>query len=86
MAKKKNVVLKINLVKRAEKITPTSLPKEYAFILEAITNRIRNAQTRAMLAVNRELIDIYRDIGKTIYEQQQTATWGASVVEQLAHD
>ncbi len=39
-----------------------------------------------MVAVNRELMDVYRDIGKTIHEQQQTAEWGSSVVEQLAKD
>lgn len=62
------------------------LPKGYASVLEAITGKIRAAQTRAMVVVNRELIDVYRDIGKTIYEQQQAAEWGSSVVEQLAKD
>lgn len=39
-----------------------------------------------MITVNQELIEIYRDIGKTIHEQQQTSKWGESIVEQLAND
>jgi predicted nuclease of restriction endonuclease-like (RecB) superfamily len=39
-----------------------------------------------MVAVNRELIAVYWDIGKTINEQQQAAKWGTSVVDQLAKD
>jgi predicted nuclease of restriction endonuclease-like (RecB) superfamily len=62
------------------------LPKGYTSVLENIVDKIKSAQTRAMLAVNLEIIEVYRDIGKTIYEQQETAEWGDSVVEQLAKD
>jgi hypothetical protein len=37
-------------------------------------------------AVNKELIALYWDIGKTIVERQQGETWGKSVVEQLSKD
>jgi predicted nuclease of restriction endonuclease-like (RecB) superfamily len=87
MAKKTKDILNEVVAKQPPKETlPVSLPEGYASILEAITNKIRAAQTRAMVAVNRELIDVYRDIGKTIHEQQQMAEWGSSVVEQLAKD
>jgi predicted nuclease of restriction endonuclease-like (RecB) superfamily len=62
------------------------IPNEYNKVLNSIVGKIKAAQTRAMVAVNHELIEIYRDIGKAIYDQQQTATWGSSVVEQLAQD
>jgi hypothetical protein len=39
-----------------------------------------------MSAVNRELIEVYRDIGRIIYEQQQNGEWGDSVVRNLAKD
>ncbi len=81
----KNALNKV-IIEQPEKAIFASLPKGYTSILETITNKIRAAQTRAMVAVNRELIDVYRDIGKTIHEQQQTAEWGSSVVEQLAKD
>jgi predicted nuclease of restriction endonuclease-like (RecB) superfamily len=66
--------------------TTFSLPEGYKSVLETLTNRIRLAQARAMVAVNHELIGIYREIGKTIHEQQQAAKWGTSIVEQLAYD
>lgn len=62
------------------------LPKEYTAVLEMLVHKIQNAQTRAMIAVNRELMEVYRDIGKTIYEKQNTAEWEDSIVEQLAKD
>ncbi len=76
MTNKTKSVLEEVVVEQLEKVTPASLPRGYASILEAITRKIRAARTRAMVAVNRELIEVYRDIGKTIYEQQQTAEWG----------
>jgi hypothetical protein len=48
----------------------------YKEILESIVGKIKAAQTRAMSAVNRELIEVYRDIGRIIYEQQQNGEWG----------
>jgi hypothetical protein len=63
-------------VKEIEMPKSATLPKGYTSVLETISSKIRAAQTRAMVAVNHELIEIYRDIGKTIYEQQQVAEWG----------
>lgn len=47
---------------------------------------IRSAQYAALKAVNRELISLYWDIGRMIFERQEGATWGKSFVEQLASD
>jgi len=63
-----------------------ALPAGYIDILEALKAKIRSAQSKAYMAVNRELISTYWEIGKTIYTQQQTASWGDAVVEQLAQD
>ena len=63
-----------------------AVPEGYRAVLDSIVGKIKVAQTRAMVFVNRELIEVYRDIGKTIYKQQKTAEWGSSVVEQLAED
>ncbi len=62
------------------------IPKGYISVLETIVGKIKAAQTRAMIAVNHELIEVYRDIGRTIYEQQQKSEWGDSVVKTLASD
>lgn len=63
-----------------------SKPEGYESVLGEIVGKIKTAQTRAMVAVNHELINIYKDIGKTIYDQQLTAGWGDSIVRQLAKD
>ena len=39
-----------------------------------------------MLSVNRELIQLYWDIGRLIVERQEQAGWGQSVLERLADD
>ena len=49
-----------------------SLPPEYATTLNALKERIHAGRMRAALAVNREVIDLYWYIGKTITERQQT--------------
>ena len=61
-------------------------PDGYTSILDDIANKVRAAQTRAVRAVNLELIQVYREIGRIIDEKHQTADWGTSIVERLASD
>jgi DUF1016 N-terminal domain len=42
---------------------------DYASFLESLKSRVRQAQTKAMLSVNRELIQLYWDIGRLIVER-----------------
>ena len=65
---------------------PARLPADYAAFLESLKSRVRQAQTKAMLSVNRELIQLYWDIGREIVERQEREGWGKSVVERLADD
>lgn len=65
---------------------PAQFSQQYQAILDSISSKIKSAQTRAMSAVNRELIEVYREIGRTIHEQQKEAEWGDSVVQRLAED
>jgi predicted nuclease of restriction endonuclease-like (RecB) superfamily len=62
------------------------LPTDYPAFLEEIKARIRVAQIKASLSVNRELIALYWDIGQGIVERQRAQGWGASVIDRLAHD
>lgn len=62
------------------------LPKGYTSVLESIVDNVKAAQTRAMVAVNLELIHVYKEIGRIIYEQQQEANWGDAIVKTLASD
>lgn len=48
--------------------------------------RIHSAQQRAALAVNRELVLLYWQIGRDILARQAGEGWGAKVIERLAQD
>jgi len=62
------------------------LPADYAGLLTDIKQRVRHAQTRAVLAVNAELIRLYWEIGALIDTRQYTEGWGAGVIPRLAKD
>ncbi|HQX49857.1 MAG TPA: PDDEXK nuclease domain-containing protein [Planctomycetaceae bacterium] len=59
---------------------------DYASILTGLTHLIADSRRRAAATVNRELVCLYWQIGQVIVEQQASANWGDSVVEQLAND
>jgi hypothetical protein len=65
---------------------PQALPLGYAELLSDIKQRVRHAQTRAVLAVNAELIRLYWDIGALIDKRQKQEGWGAGVIPRLASD
>lgn len=62
------------------------VPEGYADWLTELKGRIHRAQQRATLAVNRELIQLYWQIGRDILARQDAQGWGAKVTERLAHD
>jgi len=64
----------------------TALPAGYAELLEGIKERIRSAQIKAALSVNRDLVLLYWRIGREILQRQEQEGWGAKVIERLAHD
>jgi hypothetical protein len=55
------------------------------FLLELKT-RISHAQLQAALAVNKELVLLYWQIGRDILQRQQQQGWGAKVINRLAAD
>src|SRR3954471_13527122 len=72
--------------KRIVKQPVSQLTLDYPLLLEDLRSRIRAAQTRAALSVNRELILLYWEIGQRILESQQREGWGAKVIDRLATD
>jgi len=58
----------------------------YGELLTDIKTRIREAQHRATLAVNAEMVRLYWDIGRMIHARQQQEGWGAGVIPRLARD
>lgn len=65
---------------------PPNLPTSYQPWLTELKDRIRQAQQRAGLSVNRELIHLYWSIGKDILNRQASEGWGSKVIERLAKD
>lgn len=70
----------------APPVSLTAPPEGYGDWLADLKGRIHNAQQRATLAVNRELVLLYWQIGKDILTRQAQQGWGAKVIERLAHD
>jgi len=64
------------------------MPDEGSYIafLDDLKTRIRSAQVKAALAVNRELILLYWQIGQEILSRQQAEGWGSKVIQRLAQD
>lgn len=67
-------------------ISLTEAPAGYADWLAELKTRIHSAQQRATLAVNRELVQLYWQIGRDILARQAEQGWGAKVIERLAQD
>lgn len=62
------------------------LSGDYDNFLQELKERIHNAQVRAALAVNRELVILYWQIGQEILMRQRKQGWGAKVITKLAKD
>lgn len=58
----------------------------YREFLGGMRSRIDAARTQAARVVNRELVMLYWDIGRSILEEQENNGWGDGVVEQLSKD
>jgi predicted nuclease of restriction endonuclease-like (RecB) superfamily len=65
---------------------PDKLRKGYDEFYRNLTERIRAAQVRASLAVNRELILLYWHIGREILQRQDRAGWGAKIIDRISRD
>jgi predicted nuclease of restriction endonuclease-like (RecB) superfamily len=63
-----------------------STSKGYQDLLAQLKSRIQQAQIRAAVAVNRELVLLYWGIGKEILHRQADEGWGSKVVDRLARD
>jgi predicted nuclease of restriction endonuclease-like (RecB) superfamily len=61
-------------------------PPDYAELLKEIKDRIGQAQARAILKVNAELVRLYWDIGQLIDNRQRREGWGAAVIPRLARE
>jgi len=60
--------------------------KRYGDLLADIKARIRQAQSRAVMSANAEMLRLYWDIGRMVAAKQDTEGWGAAVIPRLSVD
>lgn len=63
-----------------------SLPTGYVEWIADLKLRIRAAQQRAALAVNKEMLQLYWQIGRDILDRQAEAGWGAGILDRIEAD
>jgi len=66
--------------------THAGLPSGYARILRDLKQRIQQERLRTVMAANSAMVLLYWDIGRTILARQDTAGWGAKVIDRLSAD
>jgi DUF1016 N-terminal domain len=62
------------------------LPAVYDSFLQDLKDRIRTAQLRAALSVNRELVLLYWSVGRDILTRQENEGWGVKIIDRLSDD
>ena len=60
------------------------IDQNFTTFVKEIKSKILSSQYEALKAVNKELINLYWDIGKNIVEKQEQFGWGKSVVKNLS--
>ncbi|BBJ31324.1 hypothetical protein RAS_04330 [Rickettsia asiatica] len=60
--------------------------ESYTDLIKNLKQEISKARIRAHLAVNKELIVLYWNIGKLILERQNKEKWGSKVIQNISDD
>ncbi len=76
--------LAVSTVKATRRVS--SIPADYPEFIKELKNRIRAAQIKAALSVNRELVTLYWSIGRDVFNKQKNDGWGTKIVDRLASD
>jgi predicted nuclease of restriction endonuclease-like (RecB) superfamily len=75
-----------NRAPAAREGTAQAAPADYVVWLTSMKARIHAAQQRAALAVNRELLALYWQLGRDILDRQAAGLWGDRIVDRVASD
>ena len=59
---------------------------EYKEFFTLIKTEIQNAQIKASIAVNKELLKLYWNIAEMIIEKQEKSSWGDGILENIIMD
>lgn len=85
---KKSTTAKVVVQKKKTSATSERAiaPSGYGKFLTSLKKHIRSAQLSAAVALNKELTQLYWQIGSEILQRQRKEGWGTKVVDRLAHD
>lgn len=64
----------------------SSISRTFAEVFLELKKKIQEARLSASLAVNQQLIKLYWEMGKIIFDTQQTQKWGARDIESLGNE
>ena len=59
---------------------------EYKQWLTDLKTKVRQAQLKAVVTVNQQLLMFYWELGTDIVEKQKNTTWGEGFLKQLSRD
>ncbi len=57
--------------------------KEYFVFIQEIKKQVQNAQIKAAVSVNQELLQLYWKLGEQIVEKQKQTSWGDGSVSSI---
>jgi hypothetical protein len=57
---------------------------DYSSWLKELKSKIRSVQIKALVKVNTEMLDFYRELGADIVEMQNATKWGDGFLKQLS--
>ncbi|MFH1052178.1 MAG: PDDEXK nuclease domain-containing protein [bacterium] len=66
--------------------TKLRIDKSYVLLLQDIKQKVKNAQIKASVRVNSELILMYWELGEAIAKKQTESNWGDGLITQLSKD
>ncbi len=58
----------------------------YPAMLQEIKDRIRQAQVKATMSANAEMLLMYWDVGRIIVERRASEGWGTKIIQRLSND
>ncbi len=62
------------------------MDRDYFAFLSELENRIKSAQIKSAVSVNRELIELYWELAEKIVEKQKSSQWGDGLLTQMSKD
>ena len=74
------------MTERNHQVGLSPAPTGYAEWLAQVKERVHAAQQRAALAVNRELLQLYWQLGHDILDRQAREGWGGGIIDQVSAD